>query len=127
MQLTVTAKIKINPTSAQIILLQGTLNAYRKGCNFVSDIIFNTKELSQSKLQKIAYNDLRSNFSLRSQMSQSVMKTVIARYKTLKSNKHDWTKIQFKKPEYDLVWNRDYLLTKGIFSINTLDGRIKES
>jgi putative transposase len=36
-----------------------------------------------------------------------------------------WTKIRFKKPEYDLVWNRDDSLTKGVFSVNTLDGRIK--
>jgi hypothetical protein len=50
---------------------------------------------------------------------------VIARYKSVQSNGHPWTKIRFKKPEYDLVWNRDYSLTKGVFSVNTLDGRIK--
>ncbi|EIJ82276.1 transposase, IS605 OrfB family protein [Bacillus methanolicus PB1] len=58
-------------------------------------------------------------------MAQSVMKTVIARYKSVKTNGHDWAKIRFKKPEYDLVWNRDYSLTKGLFSINTLNGRVK--
>lgn len=58
-------------------------------------------------------------------MAQSVMKTAIAKYKTNKSNGHDFTKVQFKKLEYDLVWNRDYSLTNNIFSINTLDGRLK--
>ncbi|GIP08466.1 transposase, IS605 OrfB family [Paenibacillus macerans] len=33
--------------------------------------------------------------------------------------------VLFKKPEYDLVWNRDYSLSKQIISINTLYGRIK--
>ena len=58
-------------------------------------------------------------------MSQSVIKSVIAKYQSVKSNGHDFSLIKFKKSEYDLVWNRDYLLTKGIFSINTLNGRIK--
>ena len=58
-------------------------------------------------------------------MAQSVLKTVIAQYKSLKTNNHPWTKVQFKKPEYDLVWNRDYSLVKGLFSVNTLEGRIK--
>ena len=31
----------------------------------------------------------------------------------------------FKKPQYDLVWNRDYSLTQNCFSVNTLNGRVK--
>jgi IS605 OrfB family transposase len=125
MEITITAKIKINPTSEQMDLLRTTLDAYRSGCNFVSALVFDTKQLAQAKLHKMTYKSLRSLFSLRSQMAQSVMKTVIARYQSLKGNGHDWTKVQFKKPQYDLVWNRDYSLTKGLFSINTLRGRVK--
>ncbi|BAU29499.1 IS605 OrfB family transposase [Aneurinibacillus soli] len=125
MDITITAKIKINPTYEQMDLLRTTLDAYRSGCNFVSDLVFGTKQLAQAKLHKMTYESLRSRFSLRSQMAQSVMKTVIARYQSLKSNGHDWTRVQFKKSEYDLVWNRDYSLIKGLFSINTLSGRIK--
>lgn len=58
-------------------------------------------------------------------MVQSVMKTVIARYKSAKSNGHEWSLIDFKLVEYDLVWNRDYSLTKNQFSVNTLEGRLK--
>jgi IS605 OrfB family transposase len=58
-------------------------------------------------------------------MAQSVMKTVIARYKSAKSNGHDWSLVTFKQPEYDLVWNRDYSLKENCFSVNTLDGRVK--
>ncbi|ERI09421.1 RNA-guided endonuclease InsQ/TnpB family protein [Aneurinibacillus aneurinilyticus] len=125
MQMTITAKIKINPTSEQIEWLKSTLDAYRTGCNYVSSLVFETKQLAQAKVHKMTYGTLRSVYFLRSQMAQSVMKTVIARYQSLKSNGHDWTKVMFKKPEYDLVWNRDYSLTQGLFSINTLRGRVK--
>ena len=60
-------------------------------------------------------------------MAQSVLKTVIARYKTILENQNEWIKPSFKKPQYDLVWNRDYSLTQNCFSINTLNGRVKLS
>ncbi len=125
LEITVTAKIKINPKPEEISLLQETLNAYKKACNFVSTVVFDTKNLSQASLHKVTYQALRSDYAMRSQMAQSVMKTVIARYRSTISNGHNWTRIKFQKPEYDLVWNRDYSLTAGLFSVNTLDGRIK--
>ncbi|MDR7318388.1 transposase [Brevibacillus nitrificans] len=125
MQVTITAKVKIKPTSEQATLLHDALRVYRDGCNFVSTIVFEMKVCVLSKLHALTYRALREQFLLRSQMSQSVMKTVIARYESLKSNSRDWTKVHFKKPEFDLVWNRDYSLTKGLFSINTLQGRVK--
>lgn len=95
--------------------------------HYVSSLVFETKQLAQAKVHKMTYGMLRSVYLLRSQMAQSVMKTVMARYQSLKSNGHDWTKVMFKKPEYDLVWNRDYSLTQGLFSIHTLRGRVKVS
>lgn len=125
MQITITAKIKILPDTNQMNLLKQTFDAYKKGCNFVSEYIFESKNLVQAKVQKYTYSELRKQIGLRSQMSCSVTRTVIARYKTLKSNGHDWSKVKFKRPEYDLVWNRDYSFKKDYFSINTLEGRIK--
>ena len=60
-------------------------------------------------------------------MAQSVIKTVIARYKTILENQNEWIQPSFKKPQYDLVWNRDYSLTQNCFSVNTLNGRVKLS
>ena len=71
------------------------------------------------------YSSLREKFGLKSQMAQSVFKTVIARYKTIFENQKEWIKPSFKKPQYDLVWNRDYSLTQNCFSVNTIDGRVK--
>lgn len=58
-------------------------------------------------------------------MAQSVMKTVLARYQSMRSNGHPHAKAVFNKGEYDLEWNRDYSLVQGLVSVNTLQGRIK--
>jgi len=124
-KVTLTAKMKIMPSTEQADQLLRTLRAYRLASNFVSQLVFETKTLSILSLHKRMYRELRATFALRSQMAQSVMKTVVARYKSLISNRHPWVSIDFKKPEYDLVWHRDYSLRKDKFSINTLEGRIQ--
>jgi len=125
MIVTVTAKVKIKPTETQAEAMLDTAGAYRVGCNEVSSVVFNRKLLSQRSLHELIYRHLRNTCGLRSQMAQSVMKTVIARYKTNRSNGHPWILVQFKKPTVDLVWNRDYSLHAGLLSVNTLQGRIK--
>lgn len=124
-EITITSKIQIYPTDEQIEKLTKTLIQVRKALNYISTYVYENNCLVQSKINKDTYYYLRETYNLKSQMAQSVMKTVIAKYKTNKSNGHDFTKVQFKKLEYDLVWNRDYSLTNNIFSINTLDGRLK--
>lgn len=124
-QITVTAKIQIITSDTDRVLLNDTMAVYRNACNYVSNHIFHTHDLKQFSLNKVLYTTLREKFGLKSQMAQSVLKTVIARYKTILENQKEWIKPVFKKPQYDLVWNRDYSLTQELFSINTLEGRIK--
>ena len=105
--------------------------------------------MKQSRLNKELYTKLRYLFSLKSQMAQSVIRTVIARYKTVKTqmarrpykyqepNTGEWYRevrdlnwlhkpISFNHPQVDLQRNRDWsYLSSGQLSINTLDGRIK--
>lgn len=133
MIVTLTAKLKIKPTEDQAKALLHTVLAYRTGCNEVSSVVFRSKRLNGRTLHELTYRHLRTACGLRSQMAQSVLKTVVAKYKANRSNGHAWTHVQFKKPEYDLVWHRDYSLfpnaersfSAGLFSINTLQGRIK--
>ncbi len=127
MKQTITAKIKILPNQNDKVLLQETMKQYTLACNFVSKHIFRTKDLNQSSLNKALYPTLRSEFDLKSQMAQSVLKTVIARYKTILKNQNEWIQPNFKKPQYDLVWNRDYSITENLFSVNTISGRVKLS
>lgn len=122
---TITAKIQmyVPQESKQALIL--TIKKYTLACNWLSEKVFDTKQLNHSNLNSLYYHFLREKFYLKSQMAQSVMKTVIARYKSAKSNGHKWSLVQFKNSEYDLVWNRDYSLNNFLFSVNTLDGRLK--
>ena len=124
-KITVTAKVQIIVKQSNKLLLNNTMSKYTDACNYVSSYIFKTHELKQYLLNEVLYSTLREKFYLKSQMAQSVLKTVIARYKTIKKNQKKWIKPQFKKPQYDLVWNRDYSLNNDCFSLNTLEGRVK--
>ena len=127
MQMTVTAKIQLVVSAENCELLDSTANAYRNACNFVSEYIFRTHNLKQFSLNKELYYEIREKFGLGSQMTQSVLKTVISRYKTIRTNQHEWIQPKFKIPQFDLVWNRDYSLSHNYFSVNTLTGRLKLS
>ena len=124
-QMTVTAKIQISVNADSKVLLDETMSVYSDACNYVSNYVFRTHDLKQFSLNKVLYSTLREKFGLKSQMAQSVFKTVIARYKTILENQKEWIQPNFKKPQYDLVWNRDYSLTQNCFSVNTLNGRVK--
>ena len=125
MQITTTAKIQVKVSDKQRELLNNTMETYRNACDYVADYIYRTHDLKQFSLNNALYYDLRERFGLKSQMAQSVFKSVIARYKTILENQHKWIKPNFKKPQYDLVWNRDYSLSQELFSVNTLEGRVK--
>ena len=127
MQQTVTAKLQIlvNPSDRQILC--DTMKAYSDACNYVSEYIFRTHDLSRYSVQKDTYYQIREIFGLRSQMAISCIRTVIAKYKTILENQKKWIRPVFRAPQLDLVWNRDYSLNakNDIFSVNTLNGRIR--
>lgn len=129
MQQTITAKLQIliNPSDKHIIC--DTMKAYSDACNYVSNYIYKTHNLSRYSVQTATYYQIREVYGLRSQMAVSCVRTVIAKYKTILENQNEWIKPSFKKPQLDLVWNRDYSLhsKNDIFSVNTLNGRIKVS
>ena len=125
MQFTLTAKIQVSVSPEHRQLLDDTLETYRDACNFVANYVYQTHDLKQFSLNKALYYRLREAYGLKSQMAQSVFKTVIARFKTILENQHEWIKPDFTKPQYDLVWNRDYSLNEELFSVNTLSGRAK--
>jgi len=121
---TLTAKLQILPDLAEKNILLDTMTAYLAACNFVSRHIFETHNLGQKSLNAALYYNIRRQFGLGAQMAQSAIRAVIASYKTILSNRQDWTEVKYKHGFYDLVWNRDYTLKQDRFSINTLAGRI---
>ena len=95
-QITITAKIQISATADDKVLLNKTMSVYSDACNYVSDYVFRTHDLKQFSLNKALYSTLRERFGLKSQMAQSVFKTVIAKYKTVLENESKWIKPSFK-------------------------------
>lgn len=125
MQQTVTAKIRLRVTLEQSALLDKTMEQYRLACDFVSDYVFESHNLQPYSIQEAVYSETRKRFALKSQMTISVFRTVAARYKTILENQKEWIKPKFSLPQLDLVWNRDYSLVKDVFSIATIEDRIK--
>ena len=127
MEQTLTAKLKILPDLSDAQLLIDTMHAYSAACDLVSDYVYKFHDLSISSLNRELYHLIRQRFGLRSQMAQSVLRTVVARYKTILTNQNQWIKPKFRRPQLDLVWNRDYSLPgdRSLFSVNTVRGRIR--
>lgn len=127
MQQTVTAKLQILINSSDKQIIYDTMKTYSNACNYVSEYIYKTHNLSRYSVQENTYYHIREVYKLRSQMAVSCVRTVIAKYKTILENQNEWIKPVFRLPQLDLVWNRDYSLNtkNNIFSVNTLNGRIK--
>lgn len=148
----VTIKVKLKLQSSQLASdFTETMEQYRRACNFISDYVFNHNfEFNQNRLNKALYTEIRERFRLKSQMTQSAIRTVVARYKTLQIqlarkqyNYQDinvgkwyhttvdlsWLQkpITFNRPQVDLQRNRDwsYLAKTQQLSMNTLNGRVK--
>ena len=139
-----TAKIQIYPDERQKQLLLDTMRRYADACSYVSAYIYDHQlPLKQSLIHNQIYYYLRSAYDLPSQMSASVIRTVIASWKALETAKREHSEKfrknrqkkqspsdvlpEFKIPQLSLVWNRDYSLNaaKAVFSVGTLDGRVK--
>ena len=94
--ITITAKVKLYPTSEQMIILNKTLSVIRDVLNFVSAFVFGQEGIRYLELNHVLYYPVRQQFGLRSQMTQSVFKTVLAKYKSMKSNGHPFRKYLFE-------------------------------
>ena len=90
-----TAKLQLIVDSDDVSALKDTMHAYTKACNFLSAIVFRTHDMERRHLHDLYYHQLRENFGIKAQMAQSVIKTVIARYKSILSNHQEWTAEQF--------------------------------
>ena len=156
MEQTVTIKVKLKLEDSKISdSFKQTMEQYRQACNYISQYIFDHDfVLGQNKLSKALYQDIRQRFGLKSQMTQSAIRNVVARYRTVKtqlsqkpyrydsgekddrgravwkSAKRDltwlWKPVYFKRPQVDLQRNRDWsILKNGQMSLNTINQRVK--
>lgn len=147
MKLTKTVKLRINVTLAQEDAFRQMMEQYRLACDFVSQYVFDHDFLlSIDALNKALYRKIRARFGLKSQLAQSSIRTVVAKYKTVEENMtpyryHDetgyhsvprtlewlWKPIRFRRLQADLVRGHDYSFLDGgkTVSVNTLGKREK--
>ena len=150
--LTKNIKLRLYVDSEQIAMFKQMSEQYRLACNFVSQYIFdNNFELNSNRLNKELYRNVREQFNLKAQLTQSVFRTATARYKTTKeqlaqkpfrykdelgeyqkiTRTLEWLvkPVLFRRPQCDLVRDRDYSFVENgsLLSINTLDKRVKVS
>jgi len=125
MQITLTSKMQIFPDEESKRILLDTMHAYRDACNYVSGFVFSTQSLDLKVLQNKLYYNIRSKYKLKAQMAISVLRTVRTCYKARDSRIDEWSCIRFNKPQVELLWNRDYSISKGKVSLCTLNGRLK--
>lgn len=140
---TITAKLKLYLSYEQKELVRQTTLAYRDALNYASHKAFELgKTTSQIKLHKAVYTDLRTIYTLPSQMACEVSKQVTSTYKGLwtkvKQNaqhlKQGKTKKRYKgldkAPKFvsgtlTLNYGKDFSFVKNQVSIKTLGKRIK--
>ena len=142
-------KLKVNISANQAMVFRKTQEHFVAACNMVSQYIFDHGFiLKQRTLQDRLYYKIRANFDMPSFLAQSVIKTVIAKYKTIKTLntqklakqarrqgwefdpktvfEYLWRPISFHKPFVQYARKYSYsVLPDGSVSMLTLDGREK--
>lgn len=151
-ELVKTMKLHIHPDALSMEAFKEMTTRYSDACNYISQYIFdNGFEINSIRLQKQLYDSIRKTYGLKAQLTISSIRTVTARYKTVKEQlfqnpykyqdengkRQYMTKtlewlikpISFHRPQADLVRNRDYSFVENgtRLSINTLGKRVKVS
>ena len=98
-----TVKIKIKGSTKALTIIPNYLLAL----NWLSPIVFSSKELNSNRLAKAFYPTLRGKFQLPSQLACSICKHVTATYKTAKANKR-WVLAVYKNATLPVIWKRDF-------------------
>jgi IS605 OrfB family transposase len=80
-------------------------------CNWISKIVFKSKEINSNRLSQAYYNIVREKFNLPSQLTCTLFRTVSANYKTQKTMKK-WSLSVYKKQSIPVVWKRDFARNK---------------
>lgn len=151
-----TMKLHIHVSEEDEFLLKDLTTKYSEACNALSEYLFQHHfPMNFMVLQNAMYQTIRDMYGLKSQMTISACKTVTARYKTIQEQLYKkpykwkdeddkwhyetrtlewlWKPVMFRRPQADLVRNRDYSFVTDkktgevMLSLNTLSKRVKVS
>lgn len=102
---------------------------YLLAANWLSEIVFKTKELNAIRLHKAYYATIREKFKIGSQLTCSLCRQVSATYKTAKALNR-WKLSVFKHPAIPIVYKHDLCRnTRGITiwgKLVDLQGKVPE-
>ncbi|KAB7401050.1 transposase, partial [Bifidobacterium longum] len=75
-ELTLTMCVRLSPTRRQADALAALCSTFADCCNDVADYVDSTHTLSQKKINKAIYHQLRETHGLLAQMTQSAIRRV---------------------------------------------------
>jgi len=102
-----TIKLKIGQSDDLDLLCTKFLSA----CNWLSDIVFSTKETNSIKLHRKHYATIRKRFGLPSQLTCSSFRHVTAAFLSQRSQRR-WHPVKFRREVIPVVWERDFSFSK---------------
>ena len=92
------------------------LPCWLSACNWLSKIVFESKEINSNRLAQAHYKIVRDKFQLPSQLTCTLFRTVSASYKTQKTKK-EWFLCVYRKKSIPVVWKRDFSRTKKAITL----------
>lgn len=154
MKITLSLKVRLLPDQVQADKFRELTQVYAAACTYLSRYAFESGIMTDNiALHNRKYQEIRGGFAMKAQLAQSVIKTVTARYKSLRKQLREepyriWDKesdktysfqrdlnwlqkpILFSRPQADLVRNRDWSFAKlkdgtPCLSIASMRGREK--
>ena len=117
-----TAKVKLTPTEAQADSLKRTLEKANAACDYISQRAWDARTFGKFQIQKLIYEDVRTQFDLTAQVVIRCIAKVTDAYKLDKKIKREF------KPLGSIAFDARILswkLDKNEVSIWTVDGRQK--
>lgn len=106
--------------------LAATVEAFREGCNLVSQRIEEGERLNRFALTRETYRTLRNAHGLPSQMAQSAVRTVVGAWRSWQSNGSRGKPPSFRRQVACYQHNRDWSLKEdGTVSFRLLDRRVR--
>ena len=102
-----TIKVKIGKNAEFDRICENFLNA----CNWISPIVYSTKQVHSLKLHAQYYETVRKRFNLSSQLSCSSFRHVTSAFISQKTQKQ-WHEVKFRREVIPVIWKRDFSFTK---------------
>jgi len=114
-----TLMVKLSPSPEQRESLLQTMECFNEACNAISEAAHYLHRYGKFTLQKLVYQDIRSEYGLSAQMAIRAIAKVSESYKTEKKSQHEF------KPHSAMVYDQRIFSWKSLDAVSllTVQGR----